>query len=203
MVLCALQVLEQASSGTFVPSCPEDWPRQTNAALKRPDSTATPRNLSLGLNPSLAHLPNFILDQGSIPLYCSGASRLVHHNSVERPISCDCEDESSSGSSLGSCLLTSFSFPPALPFPPLPPPPPPPPLTVSAQSTPPTKPEFRNDYQGGIMMIAKRIQVALFSDPATKRLTSGNELPPPQKPTRVWRVLCISGLTPWHRSHGE
>ncbi|KAI9573634.1 hypothetical protein HD554DRAFT_2013125 [Boletus coccyginus] len=167
-----------------------------------------------------------VIDQGPIPLYCSDECRLadlsrfngalpinynpdraspplppVPHNSFERPISCDSEDESSSGSSLDSCLSSS-DFPTVSPsiatlaamydFPPLPPPPP----IVPVQSTAPTELEFRNDYQGGVMMAAKRIQAALCTDPAAKRPTLRNELPPPQKPIPGW----TDGSDTWRES---
>lgn len=124
----------------------------------------------------------------------------VPHNSFER---CDySEDESSSGSSLDSCLSSASDIIPVSPsiatlaamydFPPLPPPPP----IIPVQSTAPSEPEFRNDYQGGVMMAAKRIQAALCTNPTTKRPTSRNELPPPQKPIPGW----TDGSDAWRES---
>lgn len=168
-----------------------------------------------------------VIDQGPIPLYCSDDCKLadlsrfsgalpinynpnqaspplppVPHNSFERPISCDSEDESTSGSSLDSCLSSSSDIPTVSPsiatlaamydFPPLPPPPP----IVPVQSTAATELEFRNDYQGGVMMAAKRIQAALCTDPAAKRPTLRNELPPPQKPIPGW----TDGSDAWRES---
>jgi len=46
------------------------------------------------------------------------------------------------------------------------------------------------------MMAAKRIQAALCPDPATKRVTSRNELPPPQKPIPGW----TDGSDAWRES---
>lgn len=46
------------------------------------------------------------------------------------------------------------------------------------------------------MMAAKRIQAALCADPATKRPTSRNELPPPQKPIPGW----TDGSDAWRES---
>ncbi|KAH0832024.1 hypothetical protein J3R83DRAFT_12929 [Lanmaoa asiatica] len=168
-----------------------------------------------------------VIDQGPIPLYCSDDCRMadlsrfngalsinynpdraspplppVPHNSFERPISCDSEDESSSGSSLDSCVSSSsdtiFVSPSIATlaaiydFPPLPPPPP----ILPLQPAVATDPEFRNDYQGGVMMAAKRIQAALCANPATKRPTSRNELPPPQKPIPGW----TDGSDAWRES---
>jgi hypothetical protein len=168
-----------------------------------------------------------VIDQGPIPLYCSDECRIadlsrfngalpinynpdqaspplppVPHNSFEQPI-CDSEDESSSGSSLESCLSSSSDIITVSPsiatlaamydFPPLPPPPPIIPVRSAAAAI---VPEFRNDYQGGVMMAAKRIQAALCADPATKRPTSRNELPPPQKPIPGW----TDGSDAWRQS---
>ena len=126
----------------------------------------------------------------------------VPHNSFEHPISCDSEDESSSGSSLDSCLLSSSDILHVSPsiaalaamydFPPLPPPPP----ILPVQPTASTEPEFRNDYQGGVMMAAKRIQAALCAEPTAKRPTPRNELPPPQKPIPGW----TDGSDAWRES---
>ena len=166
-----------------------------------------------------------VIDQGPIPLYCSDECRMadlsrfsgtlpinynpdqaspplppVPHNSFEQPI-CDSEDESSSGSSLDSCLSSSdiITVSPSIAtlaamydFPPLPSPPP----IIPVRSTAAIVPEFRNDYQGGVMMAAKRIQAALCADPATKRPTSRNELPPPQKPIPGW----TDGSDAWRES---
>lgn len=168
-----------------------------------------------------------VIDQGPIPLYCSDDCRMadlsrfngvlpinynpdraspplppVPHNSFDRPISCDSEDESSSGSSLDSCLSSSSDVVPVSPsiatlaaiydFPPLPPPPP----IIPTQPVVSTESELRNDYQGGVMMAAKRIQAALCAGPATKRPTSRNELPPPQKPIPGW----TDGSDAWRES---
>ena len=170
-----------------------------------------------------------VIDQGPIPLYCSDECRmadrgrfndplpinynpdraspsllLVPHNSFEQPISCDSNDESSSGSSVDSCLSSSsdnITVSPSLAtlaamydFPPLPPLPP----IIPVQSTVATVPGFRNDYQGGIMMAAKRIQAALCAGPATKPATFKfrNELPPPQQPIPGW----TDGSNAWRKS---
>lgn len=167
-----------------------------------------------------------VIDQGPIPLYCSDDCRMadlsrhngvlpinynpdraspplppVPHNSFERPTFCDSEDESSSGSSLDSCVLSSSDVPVSASiatlaaiydFPPLPPPPP----ILPVRPTVAAEPEYRNSYQGGVMMAAKRIQAALCSDPATKRLTARNELPPPQKSIPGW----TDGSDAWRES---
>lgn len=139
---------------------------------------------------------NYNPDQASPPL------PPVPHNSFEHPVSCDSEDESTSGSSLDSCISSSSDIIPVSPsiamlaamydFPPLPPAPP----IIPVQSPAAIEPEFRNDYQGGVMMAAQRIQAALCSAPATKRPTSRNELPPPQKPIPGW----TDGSDAWRES---
>ncbi|KAF8555723.1 hypothetical protein OG21DRAFT_1521572 [Imleria badia] len=202
-----------------------------NGAPKRSDSTTKTRpsspqsQVQPQAKPTAPTKLRTVIDQGPIPLYCSDECRMadlsrfngalpinynpdraspplppVPHNSFER---CDySEDESSSGSSLDSCLSSASDIIPVSPsiatlaamydFPPLPPPPP----IIPVQSTAPTDPEFRNDYQGGVMMAAKRIQAALCTNPATKRPTSRNELAPPQKPIPGW----TDGSDAWRES---
>ncbi|KAF8442960.1 hypothetical protein L210DRAFT_960769 [Boletus edulis BED1] len=202
---------------------------KSNGAHKRSDSAhkTRPSSPQPQGKPAPPTKLRTVIDQGPIPLYCSDECRMadlsrfnnvlpinynpdraspplppVPHNSFERPMSCDSEDESSSGSSLDSCLSSSSDIIPVsssiatlaamYDFPPLPPPPP----IIPVQSTAPTEPEYRNDYQGGIMMAAKRIQAALCADPASKRPTSRNELPPPQKPITGW----TDGSDAWRES---
>ncbi|KIK95158.1 hypothetical protein PAXRUDRAFT_827273 [Paxillus rubicundulus Ve08.2h10] len=128
----------------------------------------------------------------------------VPHNSFERRAPCDSEDESSSGSSLDSRFSSSSESIPVSPsiatlaaiyhFPPLPPAPPILPMADNISAAP--EPKFRNDYQSGVMMAAKRIQAALCSDLPFKRSASGNDLHRSQQPIPGW----TDGSDAWRES---
>ncbi|KIJ17772.1 hypothetical protein PAXINDRAFT_9714 [Paxillus involutus ATCC 200175] len=127
----------------------------------------------------------------------------VPHNSFERRAPCDSEDESISGSSLDSRFSSSSESIPVSPsiatlaaiyhFPPLPPAPP---ILPMADNIAAPEPKFRNDYQSGVMMAAKRIQAALCSDLPFKRSVSGNDLHRPQQPIPGW----TDGSDAWRES---
>ncbi|KAH7885293.1 hypothetical protein F5I97DRAFT_1368381 [Phlebopus sp. FC_14] len=129
----------------------------------------------------------------------------VPHNSVQPSVQCESEDEScsGSGSSLDSgCSSSSESVPmsPSIAtlaalydFPPLPPPAPILPVADNRRSS---EPEYRNDYQSGVMMAAKRIQATLCPDPAPKRSLFNHEQPQPRKPIPGW----TDGSDAWRES---
>ncbi|KIJ64634.1 hypothetical protein HYDPIDRAFT_175559 [Hydnomerulius pinastri MD-312] len=124
------------------------------------------------------------------------------HNSFEGPVFCDSEDESSSSSSVDSRFSSESESIMASPsiatlaamydFPPLPPAPP---ILFTADSSSTSEPEYRNDYQSGVMMAAKRIQAALCPAPA-KPSSSRHELPQPRKSIPGW----TDGSDAWRES---
>ncbi|KAI6099551.1 hypothetical protein EDD16DRAFT_1717823 [Pisolithus croceorrhizus] len=169
-----------------------------------------------------------VIDQGPIPLYCSDECRLkdlsrldgafsidynpnstspplppVPHNSFDRSVQCESEDEStgfasfsldsrSSSSDSGpvspslSTLSAIYGFPPLPPAPPI--------VPTSAKPSPP-EPQQLHDYQSGVMMSAKRIQAALCVPQSTKRPWF-NEPQPPRKPIPGW----TDGSQDWRES---
>lgn len=169
-----------------------------------------------------------VIDQGPIPLYCSDDCRFkdlsrldgafsidynpnstspplppVPHNSFDRSVQCESEDESSGPASfsLDSRSSSSDSGPvsPSLTtlsalygFPPLPPAPP---IQPTSSKPSPPDPQHLHDYQSGVMMSAKRIQAALCAPQSTKRPWF-NEPLPPRKPIPGW----TDGSQDWRES---
>ncbi|KAI6147093.1 hypothetical protein BKA82DRAFT_809051 [Pisolithus tinctorius] len=170
-----------------------------------------------------------VIDQGPIPLYCSDECRFkdlarldgafsidynpnsasppfppVPHNSFDRSVHCESEDESSGPASvsLESRSSSSDSGPvsPSLTtlsaiygFPPLPPAPPILPTSNKPESSP--EPQHLHDYQSGVMMSAKRIEAALCVPQSTKR-PFFNQPQPPRKPIPGW----TDGSQDWRES---
>ncbi|KAI6097121.1 hypothetical protein EDD16DRAFT_1719420 [Pisolithus croceorrhizus] len=128
----------------------------------------------------------------------------VPHNSFDRSVQCESEDESSGFApfSLDSHSSSSDSGPvsPSLTtlsaiygFPPLPLAPPHSTHT-SAKPSPPD-PRHLHDYQNGVMMSAKRIQAALCAAQSTER-PRFNEPQPPRKPIPGFSPHSFSIVAP-------
>ncbi|KAG2336281.1 hypothetical protein BDR05DRAFT_1015112 [Suillus weaverae] len=127
----------------------------------------------------------------------------VPHNSFEGRY-CESEDESTSAS--GSSFDSGFSSSTSLAtvsrsmatlaalynFPPLPPAPS---MLPPADITSSSKPEYRNDYQGGTMMASKRIQEVLCQ-PRVKPSSFYSRPPQPRKPVPGW----TDGSSEWRQS---
>ncbi|KAL4080658.1 hypothetical protein J3A83DRAFT_4184655 [Scleroderma citrinum] len=127
----------------------------------------------------------------------------VPHNSFDGLVLCESEDESGcgSGSSLESRSSSSDSGPvsPSMAtlaalygFPPLPPPGPIVPIDGNPKGLEP-EPRF-NEYQGGIMMVSKRIEATLCSKSSNKQGSSFNT--EPRKPIPGW----TDGSHAWRES---